>query len=394
LSTLNRVATACLLLLSLAAAQQNRVYQEGGNWIQEVSGTVGSAKNLRVKVDVGSVRVEGGSQPGISYVIRNHSYNSAEDKARHEFASYKINAFVKGDTAWIVGAWQEGRPHKFSAEFVVSVPRDLDLAKIDTEGGSVTVAGVAGRVESSSGGGSIHVDNVGGSVNAQTGGGGIEIGTSGGEVSLHTGGGNIKVISAKGKVTAESGGGNVEVLSGGEGAEVETGGGSIKIEHCGGAVKASTGGGSIELGYVAGPAQMETGGGSIRLTSAKGLVRAETGAGSIALNGVPAAHAETGSGGIVAKFVSGAGDRSDSWLRTSAGDITVYLAADLNLTVHASIEAANGHRISSDFPSIHVSTEGGEWGPKFVSAEGNLNGGGPILKVSTTSGDILIRRGQ
>jgi DUF4097 and DUF4098 domain-containing protein YvlB len=388
------MAAAVMFLASLAAAQQSRVYQEGGSWIQEVSGTLGSARNLRVKVDVGSVRVEGGSESGISYVVRNHSYNSAEDKARREFASYKINAFVRGDTAWIVGDWQEGRPRKFSAEFVISVPRETDLAKIDTEGGGVSVTGIAGRVECSSGGGSIHVDNVGGGVNAQTGGGSIEIGSAGGELSLHTGGGNIRVSSSKGRITAESGGGNIVITSGGEGAKLETGGGSIRVQECAGPVKASTGGGNIDLGDIGSGAEMETGGGSIRLSSAKGLVRAETGAGSISLNGVPAAHAETGAGGIVARFVSGGGERSDSWLRTSAGDITVYLASDLRITVRASIEAANGHRISSDFPSIRVSTEGGDWGPKFVSAEGSLNGGGPVLKVSTTSGDILIRRGQ
>jgi len=34
---------------------------------------------------------------------------------------------------------------------------------------------------------------------------------------------------------------------------------------------------------------------------------------------------------------------------------------------------------------------GGQWGPKTVTAEGNLNGGGPLLKVRTTTGDITIR---
>ena len=62
--------------------------------------------------------------------------------------------------------------------------------------------------------------------------------------------------------------------------------------------------------------------------------------------------------------------------------------------MHASIEAANGHRIQSDFPEIRVSTEGGQWGPKLVSAEGSLNGGGPVLKVRTTMGNIYIRKMQ
>ena len=137
---------------------------------------------------------------------------------------------------------------------------------------------------------------------------------------------------------------------------------------------------------------METGGGSIRLASAKGAVRAETGGGSIELNGVPSARAETGGGGIVAKFVSSTGERTDSLLETSAGDITVYLVSNLNISIRASIEMANGHKIHSDFPEIKIMTEGDEGEPKTITGEGNLNGGGPVLKVRTTTGDIWLRR--
>jgi DUF4097 and DUF4098 domain-containing protein YvlB len=121
-------------------------------------------------------------------------------------------------------------------------------------------------------------------------------------------------------------------------------------------------------------------------------VRAETGGGSIELNGVPSARAETAAGGITAKFVSSTGERTDSVLETSAGDITVYLAPSLALSIRASIEVANGHSIRSDFSEIRVTTEGGDYGPKTVTADGSLNGGGAVLKVRTTTGDIWFRR--
>jgi hypothetical protein len=80
-------------------------------------------------------------------------------------------------------------------------------------------------------------------------------------------------------------------------------------------------------------------------------------------------------------------------LETSAGDITVYLANDLKITVRADIELANGHSIHSDFSDIHVMTEGGDYGgPKTVRAEGQLKGGGPVLKVRTSSGNISFLR--
>src|ERR1039457_4339358 len=100
-------------LSSLALCQEARVYREGSNWVQEMKGDLGAAKNLRVKLDAGSVRVQGGSQAGISYVIHRRAYTSSEQQARHEFESYRVNASVKGDTAWIV-AESGGRDRKCS----------------------------------------------------------------------------------------------------------------------------------------------------------------------------------------------------------------------------------------------------------------------------------------
>jgi hypothetical protein len=390
-----KIAAAMMLLVTLAVAQevrpaeQTRVFQENGRWSRQITGSIAAAKNLRVKVDSGVVRVVGGSQSTINYVVNNRSYASSEEKARREFESYKISVSARGDTVWVVGEWQGSRPRRSSSEFVINIPRNTDLVKVETEGGDLTATGIAGRLEGETGGGSIRLDDIGGVISAETGGGSIDVGTVGGDLTLRTGGGAIKVVSAKGKINAETGGGSVVVVSGMQGAVLETGGGDIEVQHCAGSLKVTTGGGSIELGEIAGQAEVETGGGSIRLSSATGAVKAQTGGGSITLNGVTAAKAETGAGGIVAKFVSG-GERTDSVLETSAGDITVYLAPTLNITIRASIELANGHRIRSDFSEIRVTTEGGQWGPGTATAEGNLNGGGPTLKVRTTTGDITF----
>lgn len=381
-----------LLAATICAAQQGSVQHEGNNWTNTYNGTLTGVRNLHVKVEVGAVHVQGGSSQGVSYVIRNKSYEGSEDKARHQFEEYKVSAYIKGDTAWIVGEWENGRPHKFSSEVTVSVPRDIDLVKIETEGGDIATIGISGKLEAESGGGSIHVDDIAGAISAETGGGSIDVGNVGSDLTVQTGGGGIHIGSAKGKISAESGGGSLELVSGSQGASLRTGGGSIHVDKCSGAVKVSTGGGSIDLGEINGSVMMETGGGGLKLASATGSVKAETGGGGIELWGVPSAHVETGAGAITAKFIA-AGDRKDSMLETSVGDITVYLVPNLNVTVRASIEAANGHHIISDFPEIKVSSEGGPW-EKLVSAEGNLNGGGPVLKVRTTMGNIYIRRAQ
>jgi hypothetical protein len=79
-------------------------------------------------------------------------------------------------------------------------------------------------------------------------------------------------------------------------------------------------------------------------------------------------------------------------LETSMGDITVYIASDVAISVRASVDLGNGHHITSDFPDIHIATEGNQWGPRSLSAEGKLNGGGPVLKVRAANGDICFKR--
>jgi DUF4097 and DUF4098 domain-containing protein YvlB len=382
-----------LTFLTQSVAQESHVVPEGGGWGQQITGTLAAVKNLRVKVDAGAVIVRGGQQQGINYVVHTRLRTSSEQEARHQFEMYRVTAYVKGDTAWIVGEWQGRQPRHCSEELSVMVPREIALVKLETDGGSVDTTGVSGRVEAETGGGSIRLDDIGGGTNAETSGGSIDVGAVSGDIGLHTGGGSIEVRQANGRLVAETGGGSVEIQSCAQGADIQTGGSSITVRHCNGKVRASTGGGSIELGDIGGPAEIETGGGSIRLNWAKGHVHAETGAGNIELYGVPSAQVETGAGPIVLKLVNTGGDRRDSQLETSAGDITVYIASDVALNVRASVDLASGHRITSEFPDIQIHSEG-DWASKTISAEGKLNGGGPALRVHTTTGDISFKRAR
>jgi DUF4097 and DUF4098 domain-containing protein YvlB len=387
--------TASPALVPMGWAQEAHISREGGTWGQEITGSLAAVKVLRVKVDMGSVVVHGGQQQGINYVVHTNFKSSSEQDARRQFEQYKVTAWVKGDTAWIVGDWQGGKePRHFSGQFSVMVPREMALVKLETDGGNVEATGVSGRVEAESGGGGMRLDDIGGGANVDTGGGSIDIGTVSGDLALHTGGGPIQVRHANGKVIADTGGGSVEIQSGAQGAVIETGGGSIELHQCNGKVKVSTGGGGVELSDIGGSAEIETGGGSIRLTSGKGHVHAETGGGGIELYGVPSAQAETSAGGITVKLVNTGSERMDSDLETGAGDITVYIADDVAINVRASVDMGNGHHITSEFSDIRVSSEGNQWEPKTLNAEGRLNGGGPTLKVHTATGDICFRRAR
>lgn len=374
-----------------AVAQNSRVYRDGNGWVEELSGSLPQVRSLKVTTDIGSIQVNGGNDSEIKYVIRKHSYSSSEDSARRAFQQFEVTAARHGDGAAIEGSWEEGRGRRFNVDFQITVPRSLQYVKLSSDGGSINVAGIGGKLEAETGGGEVHLDDVAEAM-AETGGGSIDVGHASGELTLKTGGGSIHVMGTSAHVNAESGGGSVYVGNAGS-AELNTGGGSITMKSCSGRTQVETGGGTIDLGDVNGAVTMETGGGSIRLSSAKGPVRVETGGGNLELwklySGV---RAETGAGSITAELVGT--PQSSSSMETSAGDLTVYIGPNVKVNIQANIDTAFGHKINSDFPELKITSDGGDYGPKTISATGSLNGGGPTLKLETNMGNINIRRGK
>ena len=372
-----------------ARAQQSRVYRDGNSWVEETTGALPLSKSLRLKVTLGSVRVRGGAS-AISYTIRSRVNTGSEQEARKMFGKYEITSGARGDSAWITGEWSGRWPRKFSGDVVLNVPREMESVKIETQCGNIDVSEIAGNFDGESGGGTIVVDTIGGTVTAETGGGDVRIAHASG-AHIVTGGGNIDLGDIAGPVSLETGGGHVRLASATGAVKAETGAGDISAKKCSSSVKAETGGGNIEIGDVLGDVEMSSGGGRLRLASARGMVHAETGSGRMDLGRVSGGvRAETGAGGIAVEIAADA-NFVDSELESPAGDVIVYLSPQLGAVIRASIDAASGHTITSDFPEIHVTTEGSDWA-KSVWAEGRLNGGGPVLKVKTSTGNIEFRR--
>jgi hypothetical protein len=96
-------------------------------------------------------------------------------------------------------------------------------------------------------------------------------------------------------------------------------------------------------------------------------------------------------GKIQAEFLGSSG-ATQSALDTGAGDIVVYVKSGVPLSVRAITEIAAGQGIRSDFPEMKVTAEDGGWGPRMMHAEGALSGGGPLLNIHTSIGQIDIRR--
>lgn len=387
------IVIAAVPVLAQTINSNSRIFRDGNSWVEEITGSIPAPDSLRVTTDMGSITVQGGTQKDAAYTIRKRVHSGSEEAARRDLAGFRVSAAKRGEAAIIEGA-TERRAKRFSVDFQVQVPRDLQQVRTETEGGSLSLHNLSGRATAHSGGGSISLGDIGGEVTADTGGGSIEVADSTNLLNLRTGGGSIKITGSKGKVNASTGGGSISVGGASQAVNVSSGGGSVQVQQCGAELYISTGGGSIHVGDVTGKAKLITGGGSIRLTSASGPVVANTGGGAIELYKLmQGARAETGAGSITAEFLGSMG--TDSTLQTSVGDVIVYIGPQAKFTVKAELDMANGHQIRSDFPDLKITTDGGgNYGPKNYYAQGSLNGGGAVLRVHTMSGNIEFRRAK
>lgn len=380
------------VLAAIAAAQESKIYREGDAWVEETRGTLTGQRNLKLITNLGSVHVQGVTGNTITYVVKKRVHGSSEQEARRAFEQLHIAAGNQGDTAWLKGqgTGNYSRGRSYSADFDVQAPRGISVSA-RTGGGNLAVNDIDGQVEANTGGGNVSLDDIGGAIIASSGGGTVDVGSARSDVKVETGGGNISLGSINGPVYARSGGGSIHVNSGRQNVTLETGGGHIMVASCGGDLTVETGGGNIIAERVGGKASLKTGGGAIKLSSAKGAVEAESGGGSVELyHLMGGARAETGSGRITAEFVGQGSDFTDSRLETAAGDIRVYLPGNLPVTIQAAVDMTSGQRIHSDFPGLQVSYEGSVWGPKQSYCQGTLNGGGKVLHIHTSTGNIEL----
>ena len=151
-------------------------------------------------------------------------------------------------------------------------------------------------------------------------------------------------------------------------------------------MSAATGGGSIVIGKAGGIVTVRNMAGPVQVGAAAGI-RAESGTGGIRVSNISGPmRVSTTMGSIVATLLGG--PAADSFLATGNGDITVMIPSNVGVTIRAESDLADTlRRIVSDFPGVAVQMKGTQ-----VVAEGPVNGGGPLLRISGTGGTIFIKR--
>src|SRR5260370_34158796 len=147
--TMNRTTqfAAFILAASLAAMAQSsapRVFRVGNEWVEETTGTLAAGKVVRVKTTAGSIKVQGGEQNNVTYTIRKRVRARSEEAAHREFILVKTSASASGGSVLLLA---DGGKSRGSADFDLHVPSRTLVVRLDTDGGTVSAANIAGQVE-------------------------------------------------------------------------------------------------------------------------------------------------------------------------------------------------------------------------------------------------------
>ena len=371
---------ATLMAVALGAASAQPLVREGNRWVQTVSGTGPASARLRVTCQ-GPVHLEAGGGNELSYTARLSVMARTEAEARRILAQVAVRAVPAGEwSTLIVG----GGP--VTVDLSVQAPR-LSAADIATSEGNVEANGVDGTLTINSGAGDVKCDRIRDAVRLTTGGGDIQVGEVSGSLRGATGGGRITVRNVRGDAVLETAGGDIEVTSAGGSVRADSAGGAVRVNTAGGSVTASTGGGPIVIGKAGGIVITRNMAGPVQVGAAPG-VRSESGTGAIHLTNIAGSmRVSTAVGSIMASLL-GSSPLADSFLATGNGDITVMIPSNLRVTIRAENDMADSpRRIVCDFPDVPVRMRGMQ-----VVAEGPINGGGPLLRITGMGGTIFIKR--
>lgn len=315
--------------------------------------SVKSGGNLTVVSEFGAIEIQTAEQDEVKVVITKESKFKLVGTIQEVLEDFEVAFEHEGPDVRIEGAFKRGREHwqkklnRLKIRFLITVPQQYNV-DLDTSSGGISVTDLNGDVRAGTSGGSLHLGDITGSVWGRTSGGSIKLTSSGSQADLKTSGGSIEVVNVAGDVHAQ------------------TSGGSLRFGEIQGSIWGKTSGGSIKVTKCSGGADVQTSGGTIRLESVSGNVKAKTSGGSIraAMTTQP---------------------QNECSFRTSGGGITVMLIPDIAVDVEA--ETRGGH-VATDF--VVKSTLQGKV-PKN-RLEGSINGGGPLLKLHTSGGNIHLQK--
>ena len=173
------------------------------------------------------------------------------------------------------------------------------------------------------------------------------------DADVKDGAGNMDVSGLDGTVVATTGAGNVLMANTAGKFTVHSGAGNMQLENTAGTVTLHTGAGNMDATQCAGALEMNTGAGNIDIGQFAG----------------DSAQAKTGTGNVTAESLSQ--PKADCLFKTGMGNVTLKLVKTAAVTLDS----------SAGMGSVHSDFSGGQ-----------INGGGPILRLKSGMGDVQIIR--
>ena len=310
---------------------------------------------LTVDSEIGTINVQTADKNEVEVVVTREVEGKLDSIAQKALTDFEVTFGQSNSDIRIEGKFKRDRQywmkngHPLRFHFQVTVPYQ---SNVDLKTASV---------------GAIHVGNLDGTVRAETSIGNLHFGEIQGAVWGKTGGpGSITLKGCRSNVDLESGIGNIELGSITGKVIAKTGGpGKIVLKECQSDVDVESGIGNIELGSVTGKVIAKTGGpGKVVLRECQSGVKAESGIGNI--------YAEIPT------------QPMHPWILRTSGPGKIEVVLDSKTAVN--IEAETNGSISSDIP---IQVQGLLTEDKL---KGTLNGGGPLLKLRTSLGEIRLKR--
>ena len=309
---------------------------------------------LIVDADFGAIDVQSAESDTVSVRVQRAAQLKADRRAgeilknfdvqlTHEASDLKIEAKFKGPQK----QWKKSK-ERLDIRFDIVVPRHYSL-DLKTSGEDISAGYITGDVNAKTSGGGLRFENITGRIDGKTSGGHINLKAFKGHTILKTSGGNITLETGTGDVKAKTSGGN------------------LQFSNVTGAVNGQTSGGSITMRGSSGGADMKTAGGSIEVEN-DGPILAKTTGGSIRCQ--------------LQKASTSPNLLLD--LETMGGGINVSVVPDIAAMVEAKVL---GGAVTTELP---VTVEGGPVRPDQL--HGTINGGGPLLKLFSVGGNIILRK--
>ena len=296
---------------------------------------VKSGGSLTVLSEFGAIETQTAEQEKVEVVITKESKSKLVKVSQEVVEDFEVTFEHKGSDVRIEGKFKQGRKHwqkqlnLAKIHFLITVPQQYNI-DLNTSSNDISVANLTGDVRVRTSGGSLCFENITGAVWGHTSGGSIETVNVTGDVQVRTSGGNLRFGAIQGFISGRTSGGSIKVVDCSGGTDVRTSGGGIWLGGIGRNVTARTSGGSIQAAMTTQP-------------------------------------------------------QSECSLRTSGGEINFTLIPDVAVDLEAK---TSGGRVSTDF-AVESTIQGKV--PKN-RLEGSINGGGPLLKLRTSGGNIHLQK--